>query len=198
MDARYFHLIDRSQGLNSVLHPDALAAFDREALFAEFQKVFNHPETQSYINKMTHFDQKTLLPALLQIEDRVSMAVSLESRVPLLDTRIVDLVTSMPPALKFQGGRTKHILKKTIGHLLPVSILNRKDKMGFPVPLNEWMQGGVVRDFVADTLLSQCSLQRGIFKPEALRAMLDQQGVGGRQLWGALSLELWHQRFIDA
>ena len=60
---------------------------------------------------MTHFDQKTLLPALLQIEDRVSMSVSLESRVPLLDKRIVDLVTSMPPPLKFQGGRTKHILK---------------------------------------------------------------------------------------
>jgi asparagine synthase (glutamine-hydrolysing) len=198
MDARYFHLIDRSQGLNHLLHPDALAQFDRECLFADFQKVFNHPDTTSYINKMTHFDQKTLLPALLQIEDRVSMAVSLESRVPLLDKRIVDLVTSMPPQLKFQGGRTKHILKKTIRGLLPETILNRKDKMGFPVPLNEWMRGGVVRDFVSDTLLSQRSLQRGVFKPEALNTMLDQQGVGGRQLWGALSLELWHQRFIDA
>lgn len=198
MDARYFHLIDRSQGLNHLLHPDALAQFDRKRLFADFQKVFNHPDTTSYINKMTHFDQKTLLPALLQIEDRVSMAVSLESRVPLLDKRIVDLVTSMPPQLKFQGGRTKDILKKTIRHLLPDQILNRKDKMGFPVPLNEWMIGGVVRDFVSDTLLSKQSLQRGIFKPESLNAMLDQQGVGGRQLWGALSLELWHQRFIDA
>lgn len=198
MDARYFHLIDRSQGLNNLLHPDMLAAFDRERLFADFQKVFNHPDTQSYINKMTHFDQKTLLPALLQIEDRVSMSVSLESRVPLLDKRIVDLVTSMPPPLKFQGGRTKHILKKTVSHLLPESIINRKDKMGFPVPLNEWMRGGIVRDFVGDTLLSQRSLHRGIFKPEILYTMLDQQGVGGRQLWGALSLELWHQRFIDA
>jgi asparagine synthase (glutamine-hydrolysing) len=198
MDARYFHLIDRSQGLNDLLHPDALAEFDREQLFADFQKVFNHPDTQSYINKMTHFDQKTLLPALLQIEDRVSMSVSLESRVPLLDKRIVDLVTSMPSPLKFQGGRTKHILKKTIRHLLPEIILNRKDKMGFPVPINEWMLGGVVRDFVSDTLLSQRSLQRGIFKPESLHAMLDRQGVGGRQLWGALSLELWHQRFMDA
>lgn len=198
MDARYFHLIDRSPGLNHLLHGDTLAQFDRERLFADFQKVFNHPDTRSYINKMTHFDQKTLLPALLQIEDRVSMSVSLESRVPLLDKRIVDLVTSMPPALKLQGGRTKHILKKTIGHLLPETILNRKDKMGFPVPLNEWLRGGIVRDFVSDILLSQRSLQRGIFTPEALHAMLDQQGVGGRQLWGALSLELWHQRFIDA
>jgi len=198
MDARYFHLIDRSQGLGALLHPDTLASFDRQALFAEFQTVFNHPDTRSYINKMTHFDQKTLLPALLQIEDRVSMAVSLESRVPLLDTRIVDLVTTMPPPLKFQGGRTKHILKTAIQGLLPAKVLERKDKMGFPVPLADWMRGGCVRDFVGDTLLSAHSLQRGIFQPQALHAMMQDQGVGARQLWGALCLELWHQRFIDA
>lgn len=60
------------------------------------------------------------------------------------------------------------------------------------------MRGGVVRDFVGDVLLSQRSLQRGVFKPQALQDMLDHQGVGGRQLWGALSLELWHRAFIDA
>ena len=59
------------------------------------------------------------------------------------------------------------------------------------------MKGGVVRDFVGDTLLSSRSIQRGIFKPEALQNMMSQQGVGTRQLWGALSLELWHQRFMD-
>ena len=187
MDSRYFHLIDRSQGLDSLLHPEILSRLNREEIFADFQLVFNHPDTKSYINKMTHFDQKTLLPALLQIEDRVSMAVSLESRVPLLDRRIVDLVNSMPPALKFQGGKTKHILKKAIEDLLPASILDRKDKMGFPVPLKEWMQAGPVRDFVADTLLSTQSLNRCIFKPSALRSMIEEPGVGGRQLWGALS-----------
>jgi asparagine synthase (glutamine-hydrolysing) len=198
MDMRYFHLIDRSQGMSEYLHPDILTEFDRNELFEQFQKVFNHPDTKSYLNKMTHFDQKTLLPALLQIEDRVSMSVSLESRVPLLDYRIVNLVTSMPPAVKFSGGRMKHILKKASKDLLPSAILERKDKMGFPVPLVEWMKGGIVRDFVGDTLLSQRSLQRGIYKPQALRSMLENQGVGGRQLWGALSLELWHQIYIDA
>lgn len=197
MDSRYFHLIDRSQGIDKLLHPEILSRFDHEVLFADFQAIFNHPDTKSYINKMTHFDQKTLLPALLQIEDRVSMAVSLESRVPLLDRRIVDLVNSMPPSLKFQGGKTKYILKKAIDGWLPPKILDRKDKMGFPVPLKEWMKGGIVRDFVGDTLLSNHSLNRGIFKPESLRAMIDEQGVGGRQLWGALSLELWHREFID-
>lgn len=197
MDARYFHLIDRSQGLSGILQPDALAQFDESRLFSDFQKIFNSPDTHSYINKMTHFDQKTILPALLQIEDRVSMSVSLESRVPLLDKRIVDLMTSMPPPMKFQSGRTKHVLKRAVRHLLPNKILNRKDKMGFPVPLNEWMKGGIVREFVSDTLLARSSIERGIFQPDALHSMIDSQGVGSRQLWGALSLELWHKRFID-
>lgn len=197
MDARYFHLIDRSQGLKDVLDSDYFNTLDREKVFSDFQSIFNESNTLSYINKMTYFDQKTLLPALLQIEDRVSMSVSIESRVPLLDYRIVDLVTKMPPPLKFQGGKTKHIFKSAISEWLPKSVLNRKDKMGFPVPLKEWMNGGVVRDFVADTLLSSKSLERKIFSKKALQSMINSQGVGGRQLWGALCLELWHQVFID-
>jgi asparagine synthase (glutamine-hydrolysing) len=198
MDARYFHLINRCHGIEHLLHNDMKNSFDRALLFSDFQSIFNHPDTQSYINKMTHFDQKTLLPALLQIEDRVSMSVSIESRVPLLDYRIVNLVTSMPPPMKFKGGQSKYILKKTVKDILPPNILNRKDKMGFPVPLKEWMQRGGVRDFVADTLLSYKSLTRGIYNRQALKSMIDHQEVGGRQLWGALSLELWHQQFIDA
>lgn len=197
MDARYFRLIDRSEDLNASLNADLVAQFDPDELFAEFQAIFNHPDTTSYINKMTHFDQKTLLPALLQVEDRVSMSVSLEARVPLLDTRIVDLVTTMPPPLKFQGGRSKHVLKIATQTLLPKAVLERKDKMGFPVPLNEWMQGGPVRDFVADVLLSRASLDRGIFRPEVLQQLIAEESVGARQLWGALSLELWHREFID-
>ena len=198
MDARYFHMIDRSQDLSQILAEDALSRFDRARVFEDFQRVFNHPDTRSYINKMTHFDQKTLLPALLHVEDRVSMAVSLESRVPLLDTRIVDLVTTMPPPLKFQGGHPKHIFRKAVSNLLPSSVLDRKDKMGFPVPLKEWLAGGRVREFIGDVLLGRRSLERGIYRPEALRAMLTDPGVGGRQLWGALNLELWHREFIDA
>lgn len=197
MDYRYFCLIDRSQGLQDILHTDFLRNFESDYLFSTFQSVFNHPDTVSYINKMTHFDQKTLLPALLQVEDRVSMQVSLESRVPLLDTRLVDLVTTIPPNLKFQGGRTKHLLKKAVNTILPQSILERKEKMGFPVPLKEWMQGGIVRDFVSDTLLSNKSKNRGIYSEKSLEKMINEPGVGSRQLWGALSLELWHQQYLD-
>lgn len=198
MDARYFHLIDRSSSVAKHLTQDTANALDQRRLFEEFRTIFNRPDTKSYINKMTHFDQKTLLQALLQIEDRISAAVSLESRAPLLDTRIVDLVTTMPPPLKFQGGRTKHILKKAVHTLLPGKVVDRTDKMGFPVPLKEWMRSDPVRGFVSDTLLSRASLERGIYSREALESMIRDAGVGGRPLWGALCLELWHRSYIDA
>jgi len=197
MDARYFNLIDRSPDLEQHLTRDAINNFNREQAFEEFQVLFNHPDTKSYINKMTHFDYKTLLPALLHVEDRVSMAASIESRVPILDTRIMEIVACAPPSMKFQGGETKALLKRAVQNIVPASILSRKDKMGFPVPLSEWMRGGVVRDFVNDTLLSKSSIERGLYRKESLNNMANSQGVGSRQLWGALSLELWHQRYID-
>jgi len=197
MDVRYFRLIDRSPDLQHLLSDDARARFDRTAVFEEFRRLFNHPDTRSYVNKMTHFDIKTLLPALLHVEDRVSMLVSLESRVPLLDTRIVDLLTSMPPQIKFHGGQTKHVFRKAVAGLVPEAILNRKDKMGFPVPLKEWVQRGPVRDFVCDVLLDRRSRSRGIFDPVALEKLIQNEAAFGRQLWGVLCLELWHREFID-
>ena len=88
---------------------------------------------------MTHFDFKTLLPALLQVEDRMSMAHGVESRVPLLDHRLVELAATIPADIKFQNGELKHLLKVAFGDHLPAAIRERKDKMGFPVPLQEWM-----------------------------------------------------------
>ncbi|MCR4316915.1 MAG: asparagine synthase (glutamine-hydrolyzing) [Planctomycetes bacterium] len=197
MDARYFRLIDRSPDIANILEDDARSLIHYESTFEEFRSVFNHPDTKSYINKMTHFDQKTLLPALLQVEDRVSMAVSLESRVPLLDSRIVDLVCSMPPGMKFKGGQTKYILRKAISDILLPDVLTRKDKMGFPVPLKEWMQKGPVREFVRDTLLSEKFNSRNLFKKAEVEKLINKESAFGRQLWGILCLELWHRNFID-
>jgi asparagine synthase (glutamine-hydrolysing) len=170
---------------------------DAEGIFERFCGIFNHPDTLSYLNKMTHFDMRTLLPALLQVEDRVSMAVSLESRVPLLDPRISELVATMPPATKFGGGRMKHILKESVRNLVPEQIINRRDKMGFPVPLREWSQNGPVRDFIADILLSQKCRERGLFQPDAVRQLIDTETQFGRQIWGMLCIELWYGAFLD-
>lgn len=197
MDRRYFRLIDRSHDIGELLSGGVSRLFDKEKMFMNFSAVFNSPDTMSYVNKMIHFDQKTLLPALLQIEDRVSMAVSLESRVPILDFRIVELVNSMPPALKFKEGKLKNVLREAMKNLLPVEISSRRDKMGFPVPLKEWVSNGAVRDFIRDVILGKSSRERGLFNIEEVEKLLDTEKSFGRQIWGVLCLELWHQTFID-
>ncbi len=197
MEDRYLRLVDRSHDLRESVTEDCWRMRDQNAILDNFRSLFAQPDTPSYFNRMTHFDLKTLLPALLQVEDRVSMAVSLESRVPLLDRRILELVASVPPAMKFDGGQTKHLLRQAVSNLLPEAVMKRQDKMGFPVPLKEWSQAGVVRDFLCDTLLAKRCQDRGLFKPEAIRALIDNEGQFGRQLWGVLSLELWHQVFFD-
>lgn len=196
MDRRYFYLIDRMEGSNDYYSPDFLHKYAQEEIFNRFKLLFNDPNTHSYFNKMTHFDMFGSLPALLQVEDRMSMAVSIESRVPLLDRRIVDLVASMPPAMKFKGAEMKYILKKSVGNYLPSKILNRKDKMGFPVPLNLWAQKEA-KEFISDTLLTQKCKDRGVFDTEKIEKMVSSQKSFSRQLWGVLSLELWFNNFID-
>jgi asparagine synthase (glutamine-hydrolysing) len=196
MDRRYFIIMDRSCGDLSQFSSDFQCSYDREEIFARFQKIFNDPDTESYYNKMVHFDMVASLPGLLQVEDRVSMAVSLESRVPILDHRIVDLVTSMPPGMKFNGADMKYILKKAIKDLLPEKIINRKDKMGFPVPLHLWAQNNT-RDFFRDILCSQACRSRGIFDNAEVEKLIDGERAFSRRLWGILNLELWHREFID-
>ena len=196
MDRRYFRLIDRSGGALELFGGDFRSSFDSEGTFARFQSLFNHPDTRSYFNRMTHFDLVASLPALLHVEDRVSMACSLESRVPLLDYRVVDLVTSMPPALKFKGAEMKYVLKKAIGEVLPPSILARKDKMGFPVPMHLWARGRS-RDFFRDVLLSDRCRSRGLFDLAAVERLTDSENAFGRRLWGLLNLELWFCQHID-
>ena len=196
-DSRYFRLIDRGAELRGLLHSDTVGVIRDYNPFGAFAEVFNSGGQRSYINKMTRFDMLTLLPALLQVEDRTSMAVSLESRVPLLDHRIVELAASMPPKVKFEGGRSKHIFRKVVSPLLPKGIVERQDKMGFPVPLSEWFLREPVRGFVRDTLMSQAACQRGWFDAEKVTPLLDTERAFGRSVWGLLCLELWAQTYLD-
>jgi len=196
MDRRYFRLINRMGSSKSFLTMDFLAKYHEDEMFESFSKLFNHPDTLSYFNKMTHFDMVASLPGLLQVEDRVSMAVSIESRVPLLDRRIVDLISHMPAGMKFKGGEMKYLLKRTIKDIIPKKIMNRKDKMGFPVPLDLWVKNKA-KDFILDTLLSKNARERNIVNPKFVEDMISSERPFGRGLWGILCLELWHQQFID-
>lgn len=196
-DRRYFRLIDRSRDLAGQVSPEAFTA-GTYSPFEAFRAVFNDGHPGSYINQMTHFDLKTLLPALLHVEDRTSMAASIESRVPLLDHRVVELTARVSPMLKYAGGHSKHILREAVADVVPAPILARRDKKGFPVPLDQWYRQAPVREFVADTLGSAAARQRSLFEPAAIDRLLDAERPYGRGLWGLLCLELWLETFVDA
>ena len=197
MERRYFRLINRANDQVDEVDWGALGPYSP---FDTFKSVFlgDNVQKESYFDRMTHFDFKTLLPALLHVEDRMSMAHGLESRVPLLDTKIVELAATMPSNVKFKDGALKHVVRLAARGLLPDSVLDRKDKMGFPVPLQEWITApGRVRDFVRDTFTSTAARTRPFLKNDVIAAALDKQPKFGRKLWGLLSLELWQRRFHD-
>lgn len=196
LEERYFKLIDRSEGMAGVMDHNL---FDGSAYspFEEFKAIFLKQERTSYVNRMCYFDIKGSLPALLQVDDRTGMAFGLESRLPLLDYRIAELFAAIPPGIKFKGGKSKALFREVIRNLLPKAVLERKDKMGFPVPLNLWYQGEL-KDYVRDILLSEKAVNRGIFNPETIRSLLEKDQQFSRVLWGCLCLELWHRAFIDA
>ncbi|MGC1392161.1 MAG: asparagine synthase (glutamine-hydrolyzing) [Bacteroidales bacterium] len=196
MDRRYFRLINRMGSTEIFLKEEFLANYNKDDIFESFSSVFNHSDTKSYFNKMTHFDMVASLPGLLQVEDRVSMAVSIESRVPLLDRRIVDLISRMPAGMKFKGGEMKYLLKRTIKDIMPRKILDRKDKMGFPVPLHIWSKNKA-KGFILDTLLSKKAKERNIINSKYVEDLILSERPFGRGLWGILSLELWFNQFID-
>ena len=195
LDARYFRLINRAPHLGGEVDFEALGEYSP---FTTFQAIFNGRNVghESYFDKMTHFDFKTLLPALLQVEDRVSMAHGLESRVPLLDHELVELAATMPADVKFKDGTMKHVFKRATRALVPDAIANRKDKMGFPVPLHEWF-AGPAREFVSDVFSSREALGREHFDNRKVLAGLEKENRFGRQTWGLLSLELWQRLFHD-
>ncbi len=196
LDERFFRLVDRSTDMKSeVMWQD----LDMRSVKESFFKVFNsrsNVRKEAYLDSMTHFEFKTLLPALLQVEDRMSMAHGLESRVPLLDHPIVEFVASVPADLKFQGGNLKHFIKNGYRDTLPPSILNRRDKMGFPVPLKEWF-GSELRPFVMDILSNMHSKQREFLNTGEILKNFGDEAQFSRKTWALLSLELWQQEFHD-
>lgn len=196
LDERYFRLIDRSADMENEVEWNAL---DRSAVFERFRAIFNSERNvrkEAYFDSMTHFDFKCLLPSLLHVEDRMSMAHGLEARVPLLDHSIVEFAATIPADVKFIGGQMKHFVKRTFGSDLPPELTERRDKMGFPVPLKEWFEGEL-KDMVGDIFTTQKSRHREFFNSEAILSNFGRTEQFSRKTWGLLSLEIWHQTFHD-
>lgn len=196
MDQRYFRLVNRANDMSEEIAWDDL---NMRKVFEDFSTIFNNPcnvRKEAYFDKMTHFDFKSLLPALLQVEDRMSMAHGLESRVPFLDHPLVEFAATIPADIKFKDGNMKHLLKQVFEDVLPQKITQRRDKMGFPVPLKEWF-AGELNEFVMDTFSSMATKHRPFINADAVKKNFGKDARFSRKAWGMLNFELWHQQFHD-
>lgn len=197
-DQRYFRLIDRSKSCHEIID---WGIFDGSSSFGDFQKLYwsSNVGKEAYFDSMTHFDFKTLLPALLHVEDRMSMAHSIESRVPFVDHEVVELAATIPADIKFQNGELKRLLRQAFRSDLPDAIWDRKDKMGFPVPLKAWMdEGSLLREFLLDTFRGRKARERHyLSKGFDIEKMIGREKEFSRDIWALLSLELWQQQYHD-
>lgn len=167
---------------------------------AAFRRALDRTHASKALDRMLDVDLRIWLPDdLLMKMDKMSMAASVEARVPLLDHPLVEWAARLPSGLKVRGVEGKWLLKKLARKYLPHNIIDRP-KVGFTVPLSPWFRGPL-REFLADTLLSRASLDRGYFQKDVLRRMVSEHVEGrrdrGRELWTLLALELWHRAYVD-
>ena len=182
-----------------LLSPALRAHATLERVYAGTNHHFERFPEAPLLSRVLYADLKTYLVELLMKQDQMSMAASIESRVPFLDHRLVEFVCGLPEDLKLSGWTTKRVLREAARDLLPASILERR-KMGFPVPFALWTRGAW-HETVRDVLLDRRTLQRGLTDGAAVRAMLDAHLRGARAagdtIWSLMNLELWYRTYID-
>jgi len=169
-----------------------------EAAYRNALSCWNH-STGDLLARLLYSDIKTYLVELCMKQDNMSMAASIESRVPFLDHVLVEFAASIPSKYKTRGLGGKCILKAGVDDLLPPSIIHRR-KMGFPTPFRGWLAGPQL-ETVQGLLLEPRSLERGLFRPEVVRGLLSDHRSGktdhSERIWRLLNLELWLRIFVD-
>lgn len=150
------------------------------------------------LDKLLYVDIKTYLQELLMKQDKMSMAASIESRVPFLDYKLVEFTAKMPSNMKIRFGTTKWLLRKAMSEILPKEILKRP-KMGFPVPVNRWLRGEF-RNLIDEYVLSERVTKRNLFNPDYLKE-LAQKFLRGEddssRIFRLISFEIWYRQFIE-
>jgi asparagine synthase (glutamine-hydrolysing) len=185
--------------LRALLTADVRRTLDRRDPDAAAQR-FDRFRALSWPSQMMRFDFETYLPEdVLAKVDRMSMAHSIESRVPLLDHEVVTFAASLPADMKIDGDARKRILKEVAASVLPASVLTRR-KQGFGVPIGNWFRGRL-RDMVRDVLQSSRARQRGYFEPRFVDRILNEHLTARRdhtlRLWQLVMFELWHREYLD-
>jgi asparagine synthase (glutamine-hydrolysing) len=172
--------------------------YSRERCRQLFHETVNLSPATDPADKVMHWDAETYLTGLFHQDDRMSMAVSLESRVPLADPRLVRFAFQTGFDLKFRGGASKWILRQAVSDILPQSVLNRR-KVGFDTPVEAWMKEQH-SGFLRDVLLSRSARQRGFWNSVAIDNLLSHQSAPGwfDVMWKVLSIETWASIFLDS
>lgn len=187
------------QSRNHFYSTDMLAAIRGDQPEEMVQALFARVSGEAELNQMLYVDTKTWLPDDLLIKaDKITMANSLELRVPLLDHSVLEFAAGLPPDFKVSGFATKRVLKKAFAREIAKPILKRR-KAGFAVPIRQWLQGNL-KEYIRDHLLSDRCLSRGYFKPGAIEGLVERSSQGERvaqEVFSLLALELWHRHFID-
>jgi len=180
----------------TMLHP-SLARGD--AYTPSLEYFYRANGTSDLLDRLLYTDMKTYLVELLMKQDQMSMSMSIESRVPFLDHKLVEFAARLPQRMKLNGFTTKRILREAVKDLIPRAILTRP-KMGFPVPFSNWVKGrwnGVAREVLTD----RRTRERGIIDTAAASRLLEDHRrgrcAGGDVVWALLNLELWYRTFID-
>ena len=164
------------------------------------EAAFRHAGGGDSLNRMLAVDAETMLPDdLLMLTDKMSMATSLECRVPLLDHELVELAARMPEGVKIRGGRLKHVMKEAVSNLLPRDILERK-KRGFGTPMGAWLKGELaplVRGLLSDSVVKG----RGLFHFPEVQELISSHEAnridGTDRLLTLLNLEIWSRLYLD-
>ncbi|MFY9569782.1 MAG: asparagine synthase-related protein, partial [Blastocatellia bacterium] len=155
-------------------------------------------DSGALLDQLLASDLKTYLHELLMKQDQMSMAASIESRVPFLDHKLVEFSARLPIDMKIHGVTTKYILRRAMRGVLPKQIITRK-KMGFPVPIGRWLRGQFSH-IVDDYVLSERASVRGIFNTEFVGQLVARHRAGedhSERLWALINFEIWQRRFLD-
>ena len=176
------------------------ALVDRRRVYGTVMACFDRPApSRPLLERLLYADLKTYLVELLMKQDQMSMAASIESRVPFLDHRLVEYAWRLSPDHKLSGFTTKRILRDAIADVVPASILTRP-KAGFPVPFGKWLQAGW-HGVAREVLLDRRARERDVLAPAAVERLIDAsaRGVHGSSdvVWSLFNLELWYRTFID-
>jgi asparagine synthase (glutamine-hydrolysing) len=166
--------------------------------YVELRRVLARAKDMSLLDGLLYADIKTYLHELLMKQDQMSMATSVESRVPFLDHKLVEFTARMPDTMKLRGATTKYVLRESMKGILPEKILTRS-KMGFPVPIGTWFRGPF-KSIIDDYVLSDRALSRGIFAPDFVRQLVSLHQAGedhSERLWSLLNFEIWQRQFFD-